>query len=367
MKPRQQISKAAIDMIKRFEGYRRKAAQLPDGRWMIGYGHIQTARAGAEVSEEDAEALLIYDLIAVTHAVNERVYTPLTQNQFDALCAFVFNIGAEAFSHSTVLRRLNEGKLIEAACAMELWRRADFEGETIVVDALVRRRAAEKVLFLTPAGGWIPAPSALLAPRLDSDAEGLVPTQSPVALRTALTGQRLRVEREDGPTPIPVPPANEDEGPVTAAAAAVTARLGALLPEEAPKAVAVEARTGPLQDQASTIPVAEPLPPSETADETPTIQTIAQAPRPRPRAQGEGAKSPASAPLVLLALAGLVGFFWALYWAFKGEPDSGGQGFNPLAVSWFVGVIGIGCFGVAAYLMLERLGGGEAGDRASRF
>jgi len=361
MKPRQQISKAAIDMIKRFEGYRRKAAQLPDGRWTIGYGHTQTARAGAEVSEADAEALLIYDLIAVTHAVNERVYTPLTQNQFDALCAFVFNIGVEAFSRSTVLRRLNEGELIKAAYAMELWRRADFEGETIVVDALVRRRAAEKVLFLTPVGGWIPAPSALLAPRLDSDAEGLVPTQSPVALRTALTGQRLRVEREDAPPPSPVSPANEDEELVTAAAAAVTARLQALLTDETPKAVAAESRAEPLRGQA---PAEGPLPPSETAAEMPTIQSIAAARK--PRAQGEAGKSPASAPLVLLALVGLVGFIWALYWAFKGEPDPGGQGFNPLAVSWFVGVIGIGCFGVAAYLLLERLGGGEAGDRAPR-
>jgi lysozyme len=356
MKPRQQISKAAIDLIKRFEGYRRKAAQLPDGRWTIGYGHIQTARAGAEVSEADAEALLIYDLIAVTHAVNERVYTPLTQNQFDALCAFVFNIGVDAFSHSTVLRRLNEGRLIEAAYAMELWRRADFEGEVIVVDALVRRRAAEKTLFLTPVDGWIPAPSALLAPRLDADAAGLAPAQTPVSLRAALTGERIRVERVDAPSPSPVPPANEDEGPVTAAAAAVTARLQALLPDETPKPAAA-----PVQVQAPAIEA--PLPPSETPAETPTLQSIA---KPVRSAAKEGElSSPASPPLLLLALVGLVGFFWALYWAFKGEPAANGGGFNPLAVSWFVGVIGIGCFGAAAYLMLERLGGGDSDDRAT--
>jgi GH24 family phage-related lysozyme (muramidase) len=64
MKPRHQISRAAIDLIKRFEGYRAKAARLADGRWTIGYGHTLTAREGAEVSERDAEALLLYDLIA---------------------------------------------------------------------------------------------------------------------------------------------------------------------------------------------------------------------------------------------------------------------------------------------------------------
>ena len=79
MTPRHRVSKAAIALIKRFEGYRRKAARLPDGRWTIGHGHTLTARQGAEVGEDDAEALLIYDLIAVAHVLNEQVYIPLTR------------------------------------------------------------------------------------------------------------------------------------------------------------------------------------------------------------------------------------------------------------------------------------------------
>ncbi len=67
--------------------------------------------------------------------------------------AFAFNVGVDNFRHSSVLRRVNEGALIQAACALEMWRRAEFEGERIVVDALVRRRAAEKTLFLTPSTG----------------------------------------------------------------------------------------------------------------------------------------------------------------------------------------------------------------------
>src|SRR5689334_22403198 len=106
MKPRHQVSRTAIEMIKRFEGYRRKAAQLPDGRWTIGYGHTLTARQGAEVSEADAEALLIYDLMAVTQAVSDLTFTALTQNQFDALCAFAFNIGLDNFRASRVLKHV---------------------------------------------------------------------------------------------------------------------------------------------------------------------------------------------------------------------------------------------------------------------
>src|SRR5438270_14085877 len=99
MAPRHQVSRAAIELIKRFEGYRRKAAQLPDGRWTIGYGHTLTARRGAEVSEADAEALLIYDLLAVSRAVGEQVHAPLNNHQFDALSAFAFNNGLHKFGN----------------------------------------------------------------------------------------------------------------------------------------------------------------------------------------------------------------------------------------------------------------------------
>lgn len=231
MKPRYQVSRAAVELIKRFEGYRMKAAQLPDGRWTLGYGHTLTARAGASVSEQDAEALLLYDLITVAHAVNENVYTPLNQNQFDALVCFAFNIGTENFIRSAVLRRLNEGAPLQAACEMEMWRKADFEGERIVIDALVRRRAAEKALFLTPPDGhWVAAPSSVLRPKIDYDAGKLVPSQAPAAITTPLNGDKAIALREDGSSM----QALTGSGPSASeqAAAAVSARLEAILPDE---------------------------------------------------------------------------------------------------------------------------------------
>jgi lysozyme len=260
MKPRHQVSGAAIELIKRFEGYRRKAAQLPDGRWTIGYGHTLTARQGAEVSESDAEALLLYDLIVVTKAVSELTFTPLTQNQFDALCAFAFNIGIDNFRRSRVLKQVNEGALVQAACGMELWRKAEFEGEVILIDALVRRRAAEKTLFLTPPNdGWVPVPSAILKPDLDDAAGGLVPADPPAPVVTSLDGEEIRVLREDEPAPAPLPPESpepadfppqarplsERESPVTAAAEAVAARLAMVFKDEAPAPPAIEPLSEP--------------------------------------------------------------------------------------------------------------------------
>lgn len=242
MLSRHRVSRAAIELIKRFEGCRRNAAQLPDGRWTIGYGHTLTAREGAEVSEADAEALLVYDLIAIQHAVNESVYAPVTQNQFDALCSFAFNIGLDNFRRSQVLKRLNAGAHVQAACAMELWRKVDFEGERIVLDALVRRRAHEKALFLTPENeGWTPAPSPLLRPVIDLDALDLVPLRRPVEVEASLEGERVTARREDLAEPLdepsPAEPAPiEPEAPaIRAAAEAVGARLERLFADPGPE------------------------------------------------------------------------------------------------------------------------------------
>jgi lysozyme len=224
MQPRHQVTRAAIDLIKAFEGYRRKAARLANGRWTIGYGHTLTAREGAEVSEKDAEALLTYDLIAVAHAVNDQTYAPLTQNQFDALCAFAFNIGLEKFRVSSVLRLVNQGQMLQAACAMELWRKADFQGERIVIDALVRRRAAEKNLFLTPTDGWVPAPSPILPPNMDTDLGG-VPRETPAVVTTPLDGPDALAEREPQPF-------SDGLTATQRAAAAVTSRLQKIFPDQ---------------------------------------------------------------------------------------------------------------------------------------
>jgi lysozyme len=299
------------------------------------------------------------------------VFTPLTQNQFDALSAFVFNIGPDAFGRSAVLRRLNEGRLTEAACGMELWRRAELDGEVIVVDALVRRRAAEKALFLTPQGGWIPVPSPLIAARLDADHFGQIPTQPPVALREAVDKSQIKLEREERLVTSPVPPANEDEGPVTLAAAAVAARLKALVPDEAPGAhaapppsTAPEPPPAVLAEGAKSASLAEVVGPEAPAAASLTALQAASAARRAGATRSKAQRKPvATGPLVLLALIGLASFAWALYWAFTGRPHSGGSGLSPLAVSWFVGIIGIGCFGSAAYLMLERLGAEGAPDR----
>lgn len=412
MRPRHRVSRNAIELIKRFEGYRRKAAQLPDGRWTIGYGHTLTARGGAEVSEEDAEALLIYDLIAVAHAVNENALVPLSQNQFDALTSFTFNIGTDAFRTSQVLARLNAGETLQAACAMLLWRKVEFNGRRIVLDALVRRRSAEATLFLTPPGdAWVPAPSPVLRPLVDADARELIPAETPTELVTSLEGETVLVGREGD---APVPPPIEDEAPgaaMRAAAEAVAARLQTIFPEAgeepapeaAPNAAAEpeaapaaeaepqpepepeEAR--PQADFAPPIDVPEPQPEPEPAPEAPAEPAEAfEAPEPANDAQlvTETASEtrrvliddnavhefiPARvAPLprrkqngglatdLVLALLGLAFFGFGVFWGLNARTATTESGSGPLLVAWAAGVAGVGFFVVAVFRLLERLG-----------
>ena len=222
MQARYQATRAAIDLIKRFEGFRAKAAELPDGRWTVGYGHTKSARAGAVITEADADALLIYDVAGVVAAINAWVFSPLTPNQFDALVAFAFNIGLPNFRRSSVLRRLNEGSHLQAACAMEMWRTADFEGERIVIDALVRRRSAEMALFLTPMEGYIAVPSLVIVPRVDEQVAASAPART-TELETPLDNAIAAAMRAEDAEPVSAS---------VAAAAAITARLNAILQDE---------------------------------------------------------------------------------------------------------------------------------------
>jgi len=347
MKPSHRVSAAAIELIKRFEGLRLTAEQLDDGRWTIGYGHTRSAREGAQVGEDDAEALLTYDLVEVQASINDLVFTPLTQNQFDALAAFVFNIGVEEFRHSSVLRRLNEGALLQAACAMEMWRKADFEGERIVIDALVRRRATEKALFLTPEDGFVAMPSGVLQPKMDYEA---------AAVPRARTGERVLPELKtslDHEAPAPITSqaaAKPPQGPSFSerAAAAVTARLKAILPDE-PEVN--EPEPFPSVPPPALAPV-QPVRPHDPVVEAAkaSVRSIFDDTRDEP-------EKPGIAPLAILAAIGLALFVGGLYWAFISKPSGGGFVGLPI-MGFVVGILGVICIASASYFLFERLGGG---------
>lgn len=172
---RLEISRNGLELIESFEGFRARAIRLNDGNYTIGFGHKATAREGMVVNREQAEELLRWDIGPIEDFIRQNSLTPLSQNQFDAIVSFVFNIGLEDFKNSDVLRHLNRGEPVAAAIAMAAWRNAHLNGQNIVVDALVRRRALEASMFLDTTGPRPAAPTPVIKPLLDYRASLLAP------------------------------------------------------------------------------------------------------------------------------------------------------------------------------------------------
>jgi len=141
----ERISDSGLEMLKQFEGLRLKAYQDSAGVWTIGYGHTKTAYPGMVITRSEAERLLRQDLQRFEKGVRDRVSVPLTQNQFDALVSFSFNVGVGAFSKSTLLKRLNQK---DYAGAKQEFRRWVYAGGRRL-QGLVNRRNKEANLFLS--------------------------------------------------------------------------------------------------------------------------------------------------------------------------------------------------------------------------
>lgn len=110
----------------------------------MGYGTTEYVTAGDEVTEEEACKLLANDLQEAADAVDDLVDVELTQNQYDALCSFVYNVGREAFRNSTLLKMINQGRAAKD-CAPQFDRWIKDNGK--VISGLVRRRQAEREMF----------------------------------------------------------------------------------------------------------------------------------------------------------------------------------------------------------------------------
>ncbi len=147
--PKMTASKACLDLIKMFEGFRSAAYQDVAGIWTIGYGHTAGVTAGQTMSRDKAERHLTEHVDKVAHQVCAVVDVPLQQSQFDALCSLVYNIGAGNFQKSKLLQKLNAKEPPEKVAAEFLtWRRAGGR----VISGLVKRREIERDLFLRDSG-----------------------------------------------------------------------------------------------------------------------------------------------------------------------------------------------------------------------
>lgn len=145
LKPSTQL----IELIKKKEGF---SPKLTDdvGHPMIGYGcdlSVTEAKKyeGKTITEQEATDLLISRLLPAMQFIQKSVKVKLTENQFDALSDFVYNVGAGNFYKSTLLKKLNQGDYAGAAEEFVKWNMAGGK----VLPGLTARRLEEKKLFLS--------------------------------------------------------------------------------------------------------------------------------------------------------------------------------------------------------------------------
>jgi lysozyme len=140
------ISDQGIELIQRFEGCRLGAYKDAVGVPTIGYGHTHDVKMGDYITQEEAEELLHKDIAQFEECVNKMFAgVTLVQTQFDALVSFAFNLGCGALRNSTLRRKIEAHKWHEAADEFSRWCHAGHRK----LKGLVRRRAAEKELFLS--------------------------------------------------------------------------------------------------------------------------------------------------------------------------------------------------------------------------
>ena len=178
------ISDMGLKLIKAYEGYRPVDRTLVSGQRVVGYGHRLMGDEAVILSKEQAESLLKDDLAPFIDMINENVHAPLSQSQFDALVSFAYNIGPKAFLKSDTLRALNNGRPLDAANGFDIWRKSEIDGKVYVVDALMRRRTAEKALFLRPEGRTVTAPGIDLPP-IEDETVALLSTEDALPVFTS--------------------------------------------------------------------------------------------------------------------------------------------------------------------------------------
>jgi lysozyme len=138
------LSREGELFIKSKEQLRLEAYQDSVGIWTIGWGHILGVKPGDVCTIDQAQEWFWSDMAPREACVNSLVTVALTQQQFDALCSFTFNLGCTALRNSTMLKLINAGDYAGAADQLTRWNHAGGE----VVAGLTIRRGQEREMFL---------------------------------------------------------------------------------------------------------------------------------------------------------------------------------------------------------------------------
>jgi len=145
------LDRKGFKLLEELEGLELKAYKCSANVWTIGLGNTfyedgSKVQEGQSISKE--RAYLLFNLISkqFEKAINENVKVDISQNQFNALFCFVYNIGITGFKNSTLLRILNI-KPNDGNIAKQFLRWNKINGKES--KGLTNRRIKESALYFT--------------------------------------------------------------------------------------------------------------------------------------------------------------------------------------------------------------------------
>lgn len=158
MKKNMKFSKAGQALLMDMEGFSDKPYRCSAGHLSIGFGHKnKPGEVFDTITKGTAIMMMMEDAKPFENFINNYIPAELTQNQFDALVIFLFNIGETNFSKSTVYTNLKLGHFEEATIPWAKWINVSewvIDPETgiekkvlVPVDGLITRRKREIELF----------------------------------------------------------------------------------------------------------------------------------------------------------------------------------------------------------------------------
>jgi len=141
-----QVSATGVLFIEENESFTSTVKGDTGGKQKIGYGHdlLPGEAFPNGISEEQAEVLLLRDLISVEETLNTLVPSTCTQNQFDALADFTYECGTEA------LKQLMAHGWSQVTVQLPRWVHARVHGVEQVLPGMVTRREKDVALFNNP-------------------------------------------------------------------------------------------------------------------------------------------------------------------------------------------------------------------------
>ena len=148
----------SLDLLVQLEGLSNKVYFDTANKKTIGVGHLLTPDElltskikirgkhidySLGLTTKQCHDLCRQDLERYCEAVEDSMEVDLTQNEFDALVMFCFNVGIDAFKKSTLLKLLNQGDYKSVPEQLMRWTKAGGKQS----NGLINRRKAEIMLW----------------------------------------------------------------------------------------------------------------------------------------------------------------------------------------------------------------------------